>query len=1644
MTFNWQRRKLTLNISAFDELGHEDQFYGVTRFAQNDDFIVKTLMDPGATINIMCPSVANRCQIQRKQLAVNIFQGKRKQASVEEMIQCNYELMNSDGTWTWHVDWFAVCDLGYDVLLGRRFCREQGFTNFDEKLKSFDQLPAKQHALSIAALSTSSQTLVLHFDRVQAEPGEARYKRKAKRIVATINTNKSVISKQLLNASHKLSALRIIQDDQNDKCHRVKLSFTIACKNNTMPVKKQQWFEVIESKDAMLHLDTSFISHVMATEQPNLDIKRRTVHTADTKSAAATTMPVPLSDEQVAAKRLLISQQSNRVKRENDLRFASFHPVKKYRLKRGAEPPLSVHWKKDHRNHLAAYDYRGERAAIKAAAELAELAYECRHKEKLWGEMKFKAKLASSDTPQSSPTVLSQGNSSAKSPNIDCWLDKVYSDRRVARREAAAVAAAEIHGDQSKFTMSQFQQQEYVEIVNAVKQPQLNGQRIRLYQRVNEDQWIVQILGAHGAKMLCRESFFKKLPPLEQQRSIPANAQINFEDVGIDESGQPNIELKNIAHRQFGKEYSAELTARIEELKKSFPKVFTEDVSEPCDFEPMKIRLIPNAILPSKAKHYRNTPKMREEVRRQIQEQLSWGAIRKCITPCVSDVLLVKRPHMPGKFRFVVNYIKLNDATVKEQLLMPDVKSQHERLAGKKIFGAIDFSSYYRQIRLHEDSQYLTGFASDDGTYCYTRVPMGVTGACQWAQKVLQDALAQDPVLGPLGFRNYFDDLPFGADSEDEFIEVLTALLKFCEKWKLKVNPSKSVFGVTSITHVGFIISEHGVQIDPERTRDIAELAAPKSLKKVQSVLGVCNYVRNFIPEFSLKAKFLTDKLAAKPVVAVESRKRQRGTAAALNIQVKSGVKASKVVPKFEWTLDDDRLFQELKQAVLAAPVLSHLDYSKPIFIRCDASRFGAGAVLFQYDERGYEHPVCYASRKFLPAERNWSTFSQEASTVVWALERFAEYTQGYHTIVECDHRNISFVKRSSMPQLARWRLRLQDMDFTIRYLSGPRNLCSDGLSRSHVDDDDVVQAGMQDVIPECSLPDATEADAKFMAEIAAVDTSPSCLLAAYSTRSRKVLTNESDDLVQTEPEYFAENEADNSSSASSDGSISDDSVDVDLTTFGPNGEVLNDQGQPQDSTEQQPAHLLLPVLDATSEITAVHNDLSGHAGTYVTLQRALRNSRHWGTRKQMIQDIDDFIRACPCCQKMKKRDSRKLSQRHTISGSPFAELSVDVLKLPSPDAFGFKYIVVVVDSFSHWTSVVAVKNKSAFEAARAIMQVVGNFGTPLRIRSDGGSEFVNGVLVGLQRMMGVSPHVIVPYHPTANGIVERANRSILERLREMIFSKRLVQHPEHIWSDLLPLVQRSINASIHSATGTSPARILFGNNLDLDRCLLTAMPNSRKLDVSTYVNALSYNQRIILEEADRIQSALCDKIIAKENARKRRSTKAGVIHFAEPKAFEIGQWVLVKPSPSFPMHKLAPRWLGPFMIHECSEASEVVVVRDTLKDKLRKFFKRQLELFDVSLLADHEGLTTVAETDGFEFPVESICGHALIETGGVGAAPVQLPSTFRRGPRPKKQFQFLVKWTGFDEPSWVDYKTASRLVQFPGYVSFLPGLNMN
>jgi hypothetical protein len=535
----------------FCELGHEEQFFAVAKFAKNDEFIFKTLMDPGATINIICPEVANRAAIQRRQMAVSIFQGKRKQGSVEEMVQCAFELMGQDGKYATHVEWFAVCDLGYDVLLGRRFCRTKGFTSFDEKLRKFNDLPPLVGRLDVSAMEVSQQRVMLRFDRVVAPLGKARYKRKAKAVSAVANAEATCIGEFLLHAKSEevlkgkrnvLSSLLLLDKKVQDDKNYVLLSFTVDTIDTKRSSKLEQWFQVVDGETLTLSVEDT--SKIVASEAPIITRRKLTrAPKAEDKSKTQTPSVANLSDEEVLAKKRKISELAEKVRKENVIRFASYHPVKGYRLHRDAErPALSPHWKRDHKNYEASRDFRGERAQIKAAMETAEIAYMCGQKQR-----KLKAMVKELAKKEPAERGMSPGR-------IDCWLENLSHVKEISREVEVAAVEAEADGD---VWVSEFKAGEYVEIMNAVVKPEFNGQRVRLFGKTRDDKtWIVRVLGKNGGKRRCNESLFKKLSTLEQQRSVPSGASAGFDEVGIDDAGQPNVEFKSLGHRQFGEEYS--------------------------------------------------------------------------------------------------------------------------------------------------------------------------------------------------------------------------------------------------------------------------------------------------------------------------------------------------------------------------------------------------------------------------------------------------------------------------------------------------------------------------------------------------------------------------------------------------------------------------------------------------------------------------------------------------------------------------------------------------------------------------------------------------------------------------------------------------------------------------------------------------------------------------------------------------------------------------------------------------------------------------------------------------------------------------------------------------------------------------------
>ena len=131
-----------------------------------------------------------------------------------------------------------------------------------------------------------------------------------------------------------------------------------------------------------------------------------------------------------------------------------------------------------------------------------------------------------------------------------------------------------------------------------------------------------------------------------------------------------------------------------------------------------------------------------------------------------------------------------------------------------------------------------------------------------------------------------------------------------------------------------------------------------------------------------------------------------------------------------------------------SATVLKFFYVKKPITVHCDASKFGLGAVLTQDDK-----PVSFASRSMTVAETWYAQIEKELLSVVFALERFHQFTYRQHILVENDHHPLEqIVKKklcSAPPSLQCMLLRLQRYNFTLKYKPGKELIVADMLSRA-------------------------------------------------------------------------------------------------------------------------------------------------------------------------------------------------------------------------------------------------------------------------------------------------------------------------------------------------------------------------------------------------------------------------------------------------------------------------------------------------------------------------------------------------------------------------------------------------------------------
>jgi hypothetical protein len=394
-----------------------------------------------------------------------------------------------------------------------------------------------------------------------------------------------------------------------------------------------------------------------------------------------------------------------------------------------------------------------------------------------------------------------------------------------------------------------------------------------------------------------------------------------------------------------------------------------------------------------------------------------------------------------------------------------------------------------------------------------------------------------------------------------------------------------------------------------------------------------------------------------------------------------------------------------------------------------------------------------------------------------------------------------------------------------------------------------------------------------------------------------------------------------------------------------------------------------------------------GHGGVQRTLAVLDEQDLQWPGR---TKDVRKFIKMCPCCQKMNVMKPVIHSYPFTLSTyGLFHTVSVDLIERLAPDEFGMSMIVVIIDNFSRFVDLYPISNTSAEAAADALIQFTGRFKTPLRFTSDSGSNFKSTLMDGLIARLGADHQLTKAYSKQQNGIVERVNREVLGHLKAIVFDRRIQRR----WSKYIPIVQRYINTSVNSATGCTPAEIVFPSGAEIDRALLI---NDNQVAVSAYVKDMQEAQGRIIA-------------LAEEHLRQRDKAHISAKSKGSEPEYKAGQYVLMEHRHNSlrrgPSSKLLPLLKGPLLVvkkgdHGMYTLRDLITMepKDVHIDNIRPFRYDERTLQPVQ----------IAATDSFdEFIVDQVLD---MDRGTL---------------KSRKEIRFKVRWAGYgpEKDSWVAWK---------------------
>ncbi len=445
----------------------------------------------------------------------------------------------------------------------------------------------------------------------------------------------------------------------------------------------------------------------------------------------------------------------------------------------------------------------------------------------------------------------------------------------------------------------------------------------------------------------------------------------------------------------------------------------------------------------------------------------------------------------------------------------------------------------------------------------------------------------------------------------------------------------------------------------------------------------------------------------------------------------------------WQWTEAQENAFKDLKKELCARPTLAIYCPELETEVHTDASALGLGGILLQRRELEKFHPVAYYSRQTHGAESKYHSYELETLAVVESLKKFRTYLVGikFTVVTDCNSLKMAAKKKQLIPRIARWWLQLQEFDFNIEYRSGQRMQHVDALSRNPVK---ILKVNVDDWVLASQLSDG-------------------------QLRTIKEVLSKPESSRNVEERHLCKNYT-----------LKDDRV--------------------YRETAQGPVWAV--PLGMRQEIVRTAHLSTGHCATNKTLKKL--QEAYWFP--QMRKYVDHFISNCIPCLFNKRKAGKPEGFLHPI---PKGIVPLETLHLDHVGPFvkskrGNLHILVVVDAFTKFTFLRAVKSTKAKLVIEYLRDIFATYGSPKVVITDQGTAFTSHDFGRFCEQNFIQHIPVAVATPRANGQVERLNRSIISALLTTTTD-------DHRWDENIRAVQFAINNTVNASTKETPSHLLLG-----------------------------------------------------------------------------------------------------------------------------------------------------------------------------------------------------------------------------------------